>query len=111
MQCNLTIVAGISVKRSHHQAIIDTFGELFVDKLFEEKKAFRLDDETYVIGIEVPTRRLSEFGFQRISSGVCMEYSQMVNTFVGSIDKRLLFTIAEVEDDSRNAIWLINGDK
>ena len=47
-------------------------------------------------------------GVPMISAGVCFDYVVRVNKFVGAIDERLLRTIAVVEGDARNGIWLLH---
>lgn len=106
---NIKLIAGFIITPIHHQALLDEFGQLFVDKLFDEGKAFfDIDTGQYIIGIEVKDD-IYVHGVPMMSAGVCFDYVVRVNKFVGAIDDRLLRTIAAVEGDARNGIWLLHN--
>ena len=108
MSNTVKIIAGVIVTPKHHQALLDEFGELFIEKLFDEGKVFYLEKDTYIIGYTVNDNILVH-GFRMIGAGVCFEHVIKVNKFIGTIDNRLSRTLAEVEGDARNGIWIINA--
>lgn len=106
MNNSVKIIAGIIITPTHHQALLDEFGELFVEKLFDEKMAFELEKDTYIIGFPVGNDILVHNHIM-IGAGTCFEYNMRVNKFVGAIDERLLFTITKADGDARNGIWIL----